>query len=146
MLRTATRLLAFVLLLGVVSPSPCPAQEALILPEGVTHVALPPGTLTMERIMKNGKPLLRLTVGKTVICGRTLFLGDGKHAMQFDATKEGILWARPGGKKGPVIDGTDTYAPGSTLGAKDGEYYKVGELKAGSVYLTTPSVKFKFSP
>jgi hypothetical protein len=146
MYRFATVVLTGLLVLGIAISPPCAGQEPLVLPEGVTHVALPPGTIRLENIMKDGKHLLRLTVDKLVIHGRAFFLGDGKNALQVEATKEGMHWARPGGRKGFVIDGTDTHEPGSIIGAQGGLYWKVGQLKPGSVYLTTPSIKFEFKP
>jgi hypothetical protein len=120
------------------------AQEALSLPDGVTHIVLPPGTLQVKRVFKGGKPLLRLNVGKTVIHARSLFLGDGKHATKFEAVKGGIQRAR--GKKSDVFDGDIIYDPGDTIEVLGGGYVKVDQLKPGSVYLTTPSIKFKFKP
>jgi hypothetical protein len=129
----------------VLAAAVCSGQEAPNLPEGVTHVALPPGTLELKNILKNGKPLLRLTVDKLVIHARDLYLGDGKHATKYEATKEGVHWAGPSGRKGGVTNGY-IHEPGSTIGVEGGDYWKVGQLKPGSVYLTTPSIKFDFKP
>ena len=128
------------------TPLPCSTEEYLDLPEGVIHVALPPGAIKMEYTVKNGKPLLRLTAGKAVIEARTVFLGDGKAATQFEATKEGIHWPSAKGEKGFVVDGEITHEPGSTIGVLGGDYLTVDQLKPGSVYVTTPSIKFDFRP
>jgi hypothetical protein len=115
-------------------------QEQPALADGVIHVALPPGKVRMENIVRGGKPLLRLTVGKTVIETRTLFLGDSKGVQQFEAIKEGMHWVPAKGGKGFVIDGVDAREPGSTIAVED--YLKVENLKAGSLYVTTPSINF----
>jgi hypothetical protein len=98
----------------------------------------------MERVVKKGKLILRLTVGKTIVEARTLFLGDGKNATQFEAIKEGIHWASPRGEKGFVTDGVITHEPGSTIGVEGGRFISVDHLKPGNVYVTTPSIKFEF--
>ncbi len=99
----------------------------------------------MQYTVKNGKPILRLTAGKAVVEARAVFLGDGKFATQFEATKEGIHWApTKKGAKGPVVDGQITHEPGSTIGVLGGDYLTVAQLKPGSVYITTPSIKFDF--
>ncbi len=130
--------------------APKPAKEEKEgpnLPEGVIYVALPPGTVTWERIFKQGKPLLRVSVGQTVIEARNLFIGGGKAATEFEATKEGIHWpSAKGGKRSLMKDGSVTYEPGATIGALEGNFLTVDQLKPGSVYLTTPSTKFDFRP
>jgi hypothetical protein len=126
--------------------APGPTEEYLDLPEGVIHVALPPGKMKMEYTIKKEKPLLRVSAGKAVIEARTIFLGDGKAATQFEATKEGIHWPSAKGEKGFVIDGEWTNEPGSTIGATAENYITVDQLKSGSVYVTTPSIKFEFKP
>jgi hypothetical protein len=146
MYRFATVLMFAVGVFGTATSPPCAGQEAPALPEGVTHVALPPGTLEMRHILKDGKPLLRLYVGKTVIHGRDLYLGDGKLATKYEAKKEGVHWAGPSGRKGFVFGSGFTHEPGSTIGVEGGHYWKVEQLKPGSVYVTTPSVKFEFKP
>jgi hypothetical protein len=142
----ATVVVTGLLVLGTATSLPCPGQEPLALPEGVTHVALPPGALKIERIFRNKKPLLRLSVDKTVIEGRSLFLGDGKNALEYEATKEGVHHVSRTRPKGFVIDGVEVNEPGSTLGALGGNFITVDQLKPGSVYLTTPSIKFEFKP
>jgi hypothetical protein len=144
MCRVAAALLVSLGVFCTATHSPCAAQEALKLPEGVTHVALPPGALTMKRIFKNGKPLLRVSVGRTVIHARELFLGDGVGALKYEAVKEGIHHPRPGGRKGPVVGVESISDPGTTFIGGIGTYWGVEQLKAGSVYLTTPSIKFEF--
>ncbi|SRR5579884_1760076 len=129
-----------------VTPRLCPAEENLDLPEGVIHVALPPGAIKLERILKKGKPILRLTAGKAIVEARSVFLGDGKAATQFEATKEGIHWPSAKGEKGFVTDGEIIHEPGSTIGVLGGDYLTVDQLKPGSVYVTTPSIKFDFQP
>ena len=122
------------------------AQEGLVLPDGVTHVALPPGELRMENVVRNGKPLLRLTVGKTVIETRTIFLGNGKGATHYEAIKEGMHWVPPEGGKGFVVDGVQTFEPGNTIGEPSPNFIRVQNLKPGSIYITTQSIKFEFGP
>ncbi len=117
-----------------------------MVPDGVTHVALPPGDLRLENFVRNGKPVLRLTVGKTVIETRTIFLGDGKGATVYEATKEGAHWVPPEGGKGFVVDGAQIFASGSTIGEPSPNFITVQKLKPGSVYVTTPSIKFQWGP
>jgi hypothetical protein len=123
----------------IAASATCAAQQSPDLPEGVIHVALPPGTLKIENIARKERYLIRVTVGKTVIESRTVFLGDGKGAQEIEATKEGMHWVSPGRKKGFVMDGVQTHEPGSTIGVLEGApFLTVANLKAGSVYLTTP--------
>ncbi len=113
------------------------------LPDGVIFIALPPGDLRMEDVERNGKPLLRFSVGKTVVEARELFLGDGKGALHFEATKMGIHDVPPGGGEGGYISGVQTYGEGTVLGTKGG-FLKVTQLKTGSIYLIAPSIRFVF--
>ena len=121
-------------------------KEGPNLPEGVIHVSLPPGTIHWERIFRNGKPLLRVSVGKTVIEARNVFIGDGKAATEYEATKEGIHWPSAKGERGPVVGGM-TWGAGTT-GVPPGDFHPADKLKPGSVYLTTqdPRMKFVFPP
>ena len=118
----------------------------LRLPDGVIHVALPPGEVRMENIARNGKVFIQLSAGKTVIEAQTMFLGDSKGATRFESTKEGIHWAPASGGKGFIFGNgsPSTREPGSTIG--DPDFYALDKLKAGSVFLTTPSVRFVFGP
>lgn len=120
------------------------AKEGLKLPEGVIHVALPPGEVRMENIARNGKPLIRLSVDKTVVEAQTMFLGDSKGATRFESTKEGIHWAPASGGKGFTFGNgaPSVREPGSTIDEPD--YCVPDKLKAGSVFLTTPSIRFVF--
>ena len=145
MLRLPTLVMAGSFVLGAASGPPCAGQEPLNLPKGVIHVALPPGEFRMEHIMKDGKPLVRVSVGKTVIDAQVVYLGDGKHATVFEATKEGTLWKRPNGKGFVFGGGVGTYEPGTRIGVLGGHYYRVEQLKAGSIYLTTPSILIDFT-
>ena len=111
-------------------------KEGPNLPEGAIHVALPPGTIAWERIIRNEKPLLRLTVGKTVIEARNVFIGDGKSATEFEATKDGIYWPAPKGGQGQKFGASMSWEGGKLrVPAKD--FRTVEGLKPGSVYLTT---------
>jgi hypothetical protein len=127
-----------------VCASPCAAEEFLSLPDGVTHVALPPGTLKVAYKVKDGKPLLRVSVGETAVEARTIFLGDGKAATRFEATKEGVRWVSTKGETSLTISEMVS-EPGSTIGVQGGGFLELHELKPGSVYVTTPSIKFTFS-
>jgi hypothetical protein len=124
MYRFATVVVTGLSVLGIAISPPCAGQEPLVLPEGVTHVALPPGTLELKNILKNGKPLLRLSVGQTVIYARNLYLGDGKHATKNEAIKEGVHWAGPSGRKGGVTNGY-IHEPGATIEVKGGDFWRV---------------------
>ncbi len=83
---------------------------------------------------------MRVTFGKTVIEAKNIFLGDAKGVQQFEAIKEGMHWVPAKGGKGFVIGGVHKHEPGSSIAVED--YLKVENLKAGSLYVTTPSVKF----
>ncbi|HZT79053.1 MAG TPA: HEAT repeat domain-containing protein [Gemmataceae bacterium] len=124
-----------------------PAKEGDAFPEGAIHVALPPGTVRWERIFKKGRPLLRVSVGKTVVESRRVFIGDGKMATEFEATEEGVRWPSAQGGKGSLMkEGAVTYEPGKAIGGREGKFLPVDRLKAGSVWLTTSSIKFDFRP
>ena len=124
-------------------PRPCAAGDYLDLPAGVIHVTLPPGDIKIEYTVKDKKPLLRITVGQTVIVAHTVFFGDGKNAKQMSAAEDGIHRVSPGG--GDIVtDGSIEWSGGTHTFV--GGYISVDQLKRGSVYLTTPTVKFKFQP
>ena len=123
---------------------PKEGAKDLQLPEGVIHVALPPGEVRMENIVRNGKPLIRVTVDKTVIEARSMFFGNAKGATHYEAIKEGIHWAPASGGKGGVIDGVKFIVPGNTIG--DPDFHHLEKLKAGSLFMTTPSIRFLFGP
>jgi len=128
------------------TPSPCSAEEYLNFPEGVIHVALPPGALKMQNTVNGDKPLLRVSAGKAVVVARRVFLGDGKSATEFEATKRGIHWANPDGTPPLGGSGLIICGPGLTIEVRGGTYLSVDQLKPGSVYITTPSIKFDFRP
>jgi hypothetical protein len=121
-----------------------PVEDRPQLPDGVIHVALPPGELHIENISRFGKPLIRLSVDKTVIEAQTMFFGDSKGATKYESTKEGIHWAPASGGKGFIFanGGVSVRKPGSTIG--DPDFYALNRLKAGNVFLSTPSVRFVF--
>jgi hypothetical protein len=129
----------------VLLPKALPQEKARPkLPDGVVHVQLPPGEVRMENIARVGKPLIRLSVGKTVIEAKSLFLGDSKGATRFESTKEGIHWMPATGAKGFIFGNgsASVREPGSTI--EDPDFFTLEKLKAGSIFLTTPSVRFLF--
>ena len=130
---------------GAAATTPHAVQEGPKIPDGVIHVKLPPGNIRMERKYRDGKPLLRFSVGQTVIEARSLFLGDAKGVQQFEAIKEGMHWVRGKGGKGTVTDGVEIHTPGALITVR-GNFLRVDELKAGSLYVTTPSIIFDFGP
>lgn len=138
-LRPVVALLGFFLIAHAVVGL---AQEGPKLPDGVILVKLPPGEMRKENIIRNGKPILRVTVGKTIIETRELFLGDGKGAIQIEAIKEGMHWVPASGGKGFIFDGSDTSAPGSEIHME--HFLPVEKLKPGSLYITTPSIIFRW--
>ena len=89
------------------------------LPEGIIHVQLPPGQLRIDNIIRDDKPILRVTVGKTVIETRSLFLGNDKGATQYEATKEGLHWVRGIGGKGNIVGIAIIQEPGSAINDED---------------------------
>ena len=145
--RRMVRLAAMVMLTaGVLSGAtgaPCAGQEPLNLPEGVAHVTLPPGAVQIEHVTHKGKQLLLLSAGELTIYARQLYFGDGRHAMGFEATKDGMQQLGPGGRVGRVLKGM-TYKPETPIRVASGDYYKAGQLKAGSLYATTASLRFEF--
>lgn len=126
-----------------------PAQKPSQLPADVTLIVLPPGGLRIERVFRDNQPLVRLSVGKTIVEARALFLGDGKGALQVEALKEGMHWVPvevPPGQngRGTVVRAVQTYKPGTVIGAE--AFLTVDQLRAGSVYVMTPSINFEFGP
>jgi len=120
-------------------------KDVAKIPEGVIHVQLPRGAFRIENIERDGKPLLRLTAGRTVIEAQTLFLGDAKGVQQIEAIKEGMHWVRPNGGKGGIIDGGMEFEPGSTVGTlATAVHLTVDQMKAGSLYVTTTSINFEW--
>ena len=95
------------------------------LPEGVIHVKLPPGEFIVEDIERDGNILLRITAGKTVIETKSFFIGDGDGAALQQAPEK-------------RLNNKQVNEPGSSL--YYGSFIKVEKLKAGSLYVTTPSV------
>ena len=99
------------------------------LPDGVIHLRLPPGEFSVEDIEREGKIILRITAGKTVIETKSFFIGDGTGAALVQAPSK-----RLGNK--------ETNEPGSSLYYED--FISVEKLKAGSFYVTTPSVNVRW--
>lgn len=144
------------LLVAADPPQAGPAGQRIELPEGVTHVALPPGEVQWENVRTKGGMILRVTVGKTVAEGKRLFYGDGKLAVEIKATAEGMHFVQWTGWKGTqssgnmdfsvrpgiLIDGQHVDEPGA-IWYVDPNGPKPGDLKPGSVYITTPSIKFE---
>ena len=95
------------------------------LPEGVIHLRLAPGEFSVEDVERDGKIILRITAGKTVIETKSFFIGDGNGAALVQAPKQ-----RLGNK--------EINEPGSSLYYED--FVPVEKLKPGSFYITTPSV------
>jgi hypothetical protein len=113
------------------------AQERSNLPDGVIHVALPPGPFRIENFVRNKKPLLRVSVGKSAIETRTLFLGDFKGVQQVEATKRGMHWVPAKCGEGPYMDGVNEFERDSTIIAAP---VNLGKLKAGSLFLPKSQV------
>ena len=95
------------------------------LPEGVIHVRLPPGEFIVEDIKRDGKIILRITAGKTVIETNKFYMGDGNGAALEEAPEKHL--------NNKIIN-----SPGSSLFYE--KFIGVEKLKAGSLYITTPSV------
>jgi hypothetical protein len=147
------------LLVAADAPQTGPAGQQIELPEGVTHVALPPGAVQWENVRAKDGMILRVTAGKTTVEGKRLYYGDGKLAVEIAATAEGMHFVQWTGWKGPgkqrisgnmnfsvkhgiVIDGEHVDEPG-VIWCVEPNGPKPGELKPGSVYITTPSIKFE---
>src|SRR5262249_28751383 len=97
----------------------------------------------LERVVRKGNPLLRISVGRNVIQARTIFLGDYKGASQYEAINEGVHHVPPKGGRGFISD-PGWSAEGSSIGAED--FLTLDKLKAGSVFVTTPSIQFLWGP
>jgi hypothetical protein len=119
-------------------------EDGLKLPDGVIQISLPPGEIRMENIARNGNVLIRLSADKTVVEAKTIFLGDTNGATRFESTKDGILWAPASGGKGFIFGNGAPFVrePGAIIG--DPDFHPLDKLKAGSVLLTTPSIRFVF--
>jgi hypothetical protein len=85
-----------------------------------------------------------VSVDKTVIEARDVFIGDGKAATKYEALKEGIHWASPTGERGFIVDGVIEEHPGSSTTVTGRDIFTLAELKPGSLYLTTPSINYEF--
>src|SRR5262245_33210915 len=116
------------ILLGVVASFllaadvPRPRVEGGVeLPDGVTHVSLPAGTVTWENVRNKDSMTVRVSAGGATVEGRRLYYGDGTLAMEVAATAEGMHFVHFTGitapsrmtgnlngavKHGIVIDGT----------------------------------------
>lgn len=111
------------------------------LPEGVILVKLPPGEVRMENVNRDGKPVLRVSVGKTTVETQALFFGDRYGATQYQARKDGIHWMTANG--GSTQFGlTIVSQPGSATFEE--AFLTLEKLKAGSVFVTTPSLVFRW--
>ena len=130
MARRALLLAAVVSLLLAADEPAKEEKEALTLPEGVVHTALPAGNIKWERIFKGGKPLLRVTVDKTILVARNVFIGDGKAATEYEAMKEGIHRVSVKGENSPVVG--DMTWEGGTIRVPAGDFLPVDKLKAGA--------------
>ena len=95
------------------------------LPEGVIHLKLPPGGFSIEDVERDGKIVLRITAGETVIETKSFFIGDGNGAAIFEAPDKRLRNIQRNGV-------------GSSLYFAN--FVSVDKLKPGSFYVTTPSV------
>jgi len=109
-------------------------------------MALPSGAINVQCTTKDDKPRLRISVGKTVVVAQCVYCGDGKSATKYEATKKGIHNPHANGAEGLLIKGEIDIDPASVIVHADGDFIAVSELKPGSIYITTPSVKFEFRP
>jgi len=120
---------------------PSSAQERPEVADGVTHVTLPPGTVTWEQLV--GKNTLRISAGQTIVEGQRLFFGDGRVATELVATKQGLQWRSPKDEKGVGFrNSTVEWEPGSIIVLESG-YLRPDKLMPGSVYVITSSIKFE---
>jgi hypothetical protein len=128
------------------APLPVPAEPDV--PAGVVKVTVPAGTVTWNWIgpkeRASGRPTLRFTVGQTVVQADRIFIGDGKMATLYEATEEGIHWASPTGRKGFIFHHTMVWENGSGSIDVGNNYWTPDQLKPGSVYVVTRSIKFDY--
>jgi hypothetical protein len=111
------------------------------LPDGVIHVRLPPGTFDMKPIKLNGKPMIRILVGKTIIETERFFFGDRWGCEQFEAIGDIIHWMPPKGGMGDRLAGMSK-EPGA--GYFSQSYVPLDQLKSGSLLVTSPSFVFRW--
>ncbi|MFO0928443.1 MAG: hypothetical protein U0736_15685 [Gemmataceae bacterium] len=95
------------------------------LPPGVISIRLAPGGFTVEDIERDGKILLRITAGKTVIETKSYYLGDGCGATLVEAPER-------------RLNNVQMNEPGSNLLYE--AVIPITKLKAGSLYITSPDV------
>jgi hypothetical protein len=122
----------------------------------VKTIKLPPGDVKWENVKTKDGMIIRVTCGKNTTEGKCLFYGDGKVAIKVVATDEGMEFVHAWGMEGPgessgsldgdgkwfVINGSQTDKPGM-IWLLEPDAPTAGDLKAGNVYIVTPSIKFE---
>ena len=116
----------------------------LKVPEGIVHLRLPRGTVKMENVLREGKPVIRLSVKETVLEASFFFFGNEKGAIQFVAFDDGVYIVPPKGDKVQICDGVWTNQPGSKIGAT--EFFNLDQLAKGNVFVSSPSIVLELGP
>ena len=111
------------------------------LPAGVIHVKLPPGTLELKPVKLNGKTMIRITVGKTMIETQKFYWGDRWGCTEFEAIDDIIHQVPPKGGMGNSLTGM---SQGPGVGWFSRSYIALDQLKPGSLLVTTPSIVFRW--
>jgi hypothetical protein len=150
------RVTAFMVLLlsglAFAAPAPFPRDSS----KKVKRVILPAGAVKWENIRTKNGMIVRVSCGKVMIEGKRLFYGDGKVAMEVEATNDGMefigTWGMvgpcrcgpttSGGKRGFVIDGSHEAYPGMTWLLRP-KCPTADKLKPGSIYVISRNVNFK---
>jgi hypothetical protein len=112
-----------------------------VLPEGVIHIKLPPGVLEIKPTKVNGKSMIRITAGKSLIETSKFYLGDRWGCTQFEIAGDVIHWIPPKGGMGDTLAGM-VKQPGTAYYSQS--FVALDQLKAGSVLLTSPSFVFRW--
>jgi hypothetical protein len=136
------------------APAPPPPDDSKV----VKRIVLPSGPVKWERGKTKVGVVVRVSAGKVTAQGKRLFYGDGKVALEVEATEKGMRFLHTWGTEGPIessggpdpdifgpgiiFGGTCTHMPGLTWFLKPGAP-TADRLKPGSVYIITPSIKFK---
>ena len=106
------------------------------LPDGVIHVKLPPGTFDLKPVKVNGKLLMRITVGKTIIETQKFYLGYRWGCTPYEVIKDEIhCWIG-------TLAGMTAEPGSSTFMERD--YVRVDQLKPGSLLVTSPSFVYRW--
>src|SRR5437763_9230808 len=93
--------LAFLLLMLLPAATLLAAPAPLPRARAGTRISVPAGPVKVENVRTKAGMVVRVTAGKVVVEGKSLFLGDGKVAMEIEATEGGMRFHSAWGMQGP---------------------------------------------